>query len=300
MIKVSIIIPIYNVAEYIEQCLLSVFHQTYSNIEVIIVDDCGNDNSIQLVETFLNNISDNRYRIIHHPNNLGLSAARNSGIKEATGDYIYFIDSDDFITTDCIETFVEVIKQYPDSDVVFGSAVFFPNNWGGFCLNVKSTKIPSYSNNKRWINSAFFQNDFLPVTAWNKLVSKVFITKNNLFFKEGRVPEYQIWYLMMANACTQLAFNKNDTYFYRNNPKGIMHNYGIKEMNSEITIIKECLSHINFSYFLSQFIHIIHLAHIAYCRKFGSSHPIYIRYPKAFIYFIKGIFTKYENLKTQT
>ena len=114
--------------------------------------------------------------------NGGLSDARNYGVDYVTGDYLLFIDSDDFITNNCIETFVELIKKYPDSDVILGSATFYPNAWGSFCLNVKNSKIPSYSNNKRWLNSSFFKNDFLPVTAWNKLVSKKFILKNNLFF----------------------------------------------------------------------------------------------------------------------
>lgn len=297
MIKVSIVIPVYNVASYIEECLQSVFEQTYRNIEVIIVDDCGKDNSMQLVETFVNKVKDLPFLIIHHPKNLGLSAARNTGIKEATGDYIYFIDSDDFITNNCIETFVELIKKYPDSDVILGSATFYPNAWGSFCLNVKNSKIPSYSNNKRWLNSSFFKNDFLPVTAWNKLVSKKFILKNNLFFKEGIIYEDQLWYFLMANACTKIAFNKNDTYFYRNNSTGIMHKYGIKEMDSEIVIIKECLNHINYRFFFSQIIHILHLTHIAYCRRYGSSQPNYIRYPKAFVFFIKSLILNPEKLR---
>ena len=71
MIKVSIVIPVYNVASYIEECLQSVFEQTYRNIEVIIVDDCGKDNSMQLVETFVNKVKDVPFKIIHHE--LGIS-----------------------------------------------------------------------------------------------------------------------------------------------------------------------------------------------------------------------------------
>lgn len=290
MIKVSIVIPVYNVASYIEECLQSVFQQTYRNIEVIIVDDCGKDNSMQLVKTFVNKVKDVSFKIIHHPKNLGLSAARNTGIKESTGNYIYFIDSDDFITTNCIETFVDLIKKYPDSDVVFGSATFYPNAWGSFCLNVKNSKIPSYSNNRRWINTSFLKNDFLPITAWNKLVSKEFIIRNKLFFKEGIYYEDQLWLYLMAYACSKISFNKINTYFYRKNPNGIIHKYGIKEMNSEKIIIKECLNHINYKFFFSQITYIMHLAHIAYCRRYGSSESIYIRYPKTLVFLIKSIY----------
>lgn len=297
MIKVSIVIPVYNVASYIEECLQSVFEQTYRNIEVIIVDDCGKDNSMQLVETFVNKVKDVPFKIIHHPKNLGLSAARNTGIKEATGNYIYFIDSDDFITNNCIETFVELIKKYPDSDVVFGSTIFYPTQWASYCLNVKKDSIPEYSNNREWINYAFFKDDFLPVIACNKVIKKEFVINNHLYFKEGITYEDELWFFLMANFCYRIAFNKNDTYFYRNNSNGIIHNYGVKEMDSEIIIIKECLSNINYKYFFAQIIHIIHLAHTAYCRRYGSSQPIYIRYPKAFIFFLKSIFMKPEKLR---
>lgn len=295
---ITIIVPVYNVASYIEQCLLSIFHQTYKNIEVLIIDDCGKDNSMQLVEVFLNKILDARFKVIHHSKNLGLSAARNTGIQESTGDYLYFIDSDDFISENCIETFVNLITKYPDAEVVFGSAVFYPNNWEcTSIINVKNTNIPIYSANKNWINSAFFKEGLFLITAWNKLVSKKFIIKNNLFFKKGIIYEDQLWYFIMANSCNKIAFNKNDTYFYRNNPNSITHNYGIKEMDSEIIIIKECLYRINYRYFFSQIIHIMHFAHTAYCRRYSSSQATYIRYPKAFIFFIKCIFMKPEKLR---
>ena len=294
---ISVIIPVYNVASYIEECLQSVFQQTYQSLEVLIIDDCGKDNSMQLVKNFIEKIKDVRFKIIQHPKNLGLSAARNTGIKNATGDYLYFLDSDDFISNNCIETFITLIKQHPDSDIVFGSASFYPNQWGNFCLHVNNNIIPEYSNNRKWINNVFFKDDFLPVTAWNKLVKTEFINKNRLFFKEGVFYEDELWYFLIANFCHKISFNKQYTYFYRNTPTGIISNYGSKHMDSEIIIIKECLKHINYRYFFPQIIHIIHLAHTAYCRRYGSSESIYIRYPKAFIFFIKSIFMIPENLR---
>ena len=93
--KVSIIIPVYNVDSYIETCLQSVFNQTYQNIEVIIVDDCGTDHSMEIVEKVVSTYKGTfSIKILHHNLNSGLSAARNTGIKNATGEYIYFLDSD--------------------------------------------------------------------------------------------------------------------------------------------------------------------------------------------------------------
>jgi len=95
--KVSIIIPLYNVKKYISDCLLSVARQTFrGKIECIIVDDCGTDNSVTLAEQFIAGYDGPiEFTMCHHNHNRGLSAARNTGIDVATGDYIYFLDSDD-------------------------------------------------------------------------------------------------------------------------------------------------------------------------------------------------------------
>ena len=119
--KISIVIPVYNVAPYIEDCLQSVMNQTWQgDLECILVDDCGTDDSMQLIEqrlqTYVGKID---FRIIHHQQNRGLSAARNSGIDAVTGDYVYFLDSDDEITSDCIERLTKPLQD-KDYDFVVG------------------------------------------------------------------------------------------------------------------------------------------------------------------------------------
>ena len=89
---VSIIVPVYNVALYIDACLESIKQQTYKNIEIIVVEDCSTDNSKQALALHL---KDKRIRVIQHNENSGLSAARNTGIKSAVGDYMMFVDSDE-------------------------------------------------------------------------------------------------------------------------------------------------------------------------------------------------------------
>ena len=95
---VSIIIPIFNAEEYIEECIESVYQQTYPNIEVILINDCTPDNSMEIVEKIINKYKDKfPTTTIDHDYNKGISEARNSGLDIAKGEYIYFIDSDDFI-----------------------------------------------------------------------------------------------------------------------------------------------------------------------------------------------------------
>ncbi len=91
----SIIIPTYNVERYIARCLESCINQTFSDIEILVVDDCGSDDSIKIAQSFAD--KDSRIRIIHNPRNLGLFGARLSGEKEARGEYILPLDSDDYI-----------------------------------------------------------------------------------------------------------------------------------------------------------------------------------------------------------
>ena len=101
---VSIIIPLYNVENYVIDSLKSAFAQSYSDVDFLLVDDCSTDHTMQIVEEYvLNHPRREAVRIIHHDKNLGLSAARNTGLEQAYGEYVYFMDSDDEITEDCIE-----------------------------------------------------------------------------------------------------------------------------------------------------------------------------------------------------
>ena len=106
--KISIIIPVYNVEGYLVECLNSVVNQTYRDIEIIIVNDGSTDSSFSIIQQY--QLQDERIKIINQENQ-GLSAARNAGIKKVSGEYIWFVDSDDYITIDACEKIVEKLKQ---------------------------------------------------------------------------------------------------------------------------------------------------------------------------------------------
>ena len=111
---VSIIIPIYNVEKYIVRCIDSVLNQTYRNIEVILVDDCTPDRSMDMAREYIEQSllsEDLDFVYLKHDHNRGLSAARNTGMYAATGDYVYFLDSDDKITEDCIGVLTKPLEQ---------------------------------------------------------------------------------------------------------------------------------------------------------------------------------------------
>lgn len=116
---ISIIVPVYNTENYLEKCLYSLVNQTYKNIEIIIVDDGSPDNSMNIIQKFV--LADNRVKVISQKNQ-GLSGARNTGMNNTNGDYIMFIDSDDWIEIDTCEKAINASEKY-NADVVFWSYI---------------------------------------------------------------------------------------------------------------------------------------------------------------------------------
>ncbi len=119
-VKVSVIMPVYNVEKYVAACIQSVLLQSYQNFELIIVNDCATDRSLQICETF----TDQRIRIINHENNRGLAGARNTGIANARGLYLAFIDSDDMWHPEKLSMHVQHLKNNPHVGLSFSRSEF--------------------------------------------------------------------------------------------------------------------------------------------------------------------------------
>lgn len=120
--KISIIIPVYNVEAYVEECLSSVVSQQCKEIECILIDDCSKDNSLAVVENFIKNTGARHvdFKIIKKLKNEGLSAARNTGLRLAAGDYIFFLDSDDTLFPDCLTKMLALAEKYAYPEIVIG------------------------------------------------------------------------------------------------------------------------------------------------------------------------------------
>lgn len=115
--KISILIPVFRVEKYIKKCISSVLNQTYKNLEIILIDDGSDDNCGAICDAY--QTADSRIKVIHKENG-GLSSARNAGLRIATGEYLYFLDSDDFIEEKLIEDLLRLQKQY-DADIIIGT-----------------------------------------------------------------------------------------------------------------------------------------------------------------------------------
>ena len=209
--KISIIIPIYNVEEYITESLQSVMRQTYKGeIECILVDDCGTDNSISIAEQLIADYTGTVvFRILRHEHNRGLSAARNTGTDAATGDYIYYLDSDDYISDDCIEVLTRPLKER-EYDMVLGDIQIFGEKQGLPFLYEKRSEILGNAN-------IFYSyaNRLIYVMAWNKLCKLSFLRDNNISFLEGQLHEDELWTYKIMSYIDSLSICHSTTYFYR-------------------------------------------------------------------------------------
>ena len=219
--KVSVIIPIYNVSDYVEVCLNSVLNQTYKNIECILVDDCGNDDSIAKCKKIAASYSGGiKITFLKHEKNRGLSAARNTGTEAASGEYIYYLDSDDYLFPRCIELMVQQVKLHPGVELVQGSTESRPRQ--GLYPDTFFHNI-DYVNEKYWMRKLFFDpTKWFPVNAWNKLLNRKFLLDNNLFFKEGLVHEDELWMYWVVLRVEKVAVVHENTYCHIMTENSIM------------------------------------------------------------------------------
>ncbi len=228
--KVSIVIPVYNVEAYIGECVASVMAQTYPAIECILVDDCSPDNSMAIAEGMIAAYTGPvEFRLLRHERNRGVSAARNIGTQAATGEYLYYLDSDDYITPDCIETLVRVTAKYPGVDVVQGNLIASDREGVRYPDLCKGDP-PEYTRGNRQIRENFAIVRYLQWTVWNKLIRLEVARQNNLAFVEGEIYEDILWLFNLAGVIDSIAFCKSRTYFYRSWEGSLVNSSTTKQM----------------------------------------------------------------------
>lgn len=213
--------------------------QTYrGKLECILVDDRGTDNSIELAEKLIaDNDTHISFKIIRHDKNRGLSAARNTGIKVSRGDYLYFIDSDDEITKDCIETLVKPLEE-DNYDMVIGDMKTIGDDSSHNMLRLK-LKDGTVLYQPQLINTYRIMWN---MQAQNKLYSASFIRDNHLWFKEGIAYEDELWNVECAALMKSMRAVGTVTYIYYIHGENNVIKWGKNKIffgDSYITIIKE-------------------------------------------------------------
>lgn len=225
-ILVSIIIPIYQVEQYIGECIDSVLSQTYRNLEVILVDDCTPDRSMEIARKQIEKSpfsQEMKFCYIRHDHNRGLSAARNTGIREANGDYLYFLDSDDSIDPKTIELLINSIGY--SQMCIAGVRKYNVSNMSDVVEHILDDNL--YKGHMSVANSLY--NGKWYVMAWNKLVRRDFIIGNNLFFEEGIIHEDEIWSNILACVATSIVTISPVTYNYRQRTNSIVTGTGFEK-----------------------------------------------------------------------
>lgn len=239
--KISIIIPVYNAAAHIGRCLKSVVAQTYEGpLECIMVDDVTRDNSMEIVKELLASYAGKiEFRIVSHDVNKGTAAARNTGIRISSGEYIYFLDSDDEIVPECIEILADLASSYPGVDIIQGNLVVTDELFRAYDLS--NYNFPRFASDRGWIVRHMLTD--IPVTIWNKLIRRQLIIDQSLWFKEGLIQEDLYWRYLSYRKIASIAFSFLPTYIYYNTPNSITNaRYKDAYFHSLMSIYREHLA----------------------------------------------------------
>ena len=206
--KISVVIPMYKVEKYLKKCIESVLKQTYTNLEIILVDDGSPDKCGEICEEYKK--KDSRIKVIHKENG-GLSDARNKGIDVATGKYVTFIDSDDFIEENYIEFLYNLIQKY-NADISIGSHKVIYNN-----RIIDKSTYKEFSENSEKILEKILYDDGVDLSAWGKLYKiKLF---DEIRFPKGRLYEDSATTYKLIHLANVIAVSSRPIYNYvmRNN-----------------------------------------------------------------------------------
>lgn len=225
-VLISIIIPVYNVEQYLPRCLESIINQSYEKLEIILIDDGSTDNSSQICDCYSK--KDKRI-VVFHKTNGGLSDARNLGIDKANGEYLSFIDSDDYIS----ENFIETLYYLAEKTHLPISAIGFK------IVNDEYSDYINENINYEIIDSPksielLFTNEKYGNYAWNKLYKKDLF--DNVRYPVGRNMEDLGTTYILFLQCSSIVYSTSKMYFYFQRPGSILHNVNTKHFEDRITL----------------------------------------------------------------
>ncbi len=213
---VSVIVPVYKVERYLDRCINSLVNQSYSHIEIILVDDGSPDKCPQLCDEWA--LQDARIKVVHKKNG-GLSDARNEGLRKSSGKYICFVDSDDYVSTKFVETLYELLHEYnTDMSAVSHKNVFSEEQEG--YENTNHKEITTIFEGEEAIKQ-LFSNDTFANYAWNKMYKRELF--ENISFPVGRkMEDLGTTYKLLLSA-NKIAYSTKVLYYYFQREDSILH-----------------------------------------------------------------------------
>lgn len=237
-VRISIIIPVFNAAPFLYRCISGIQKQNFINYEVILIDDCSTDNSVEICKRYAN--IDKRIKFYQNDTNRGASATRNYGLRVATGEYIIFIDSDDY-WLDCtmLNNLVVMIVQKSYPDFILFNRVNIDEN--GIHHRWKDMPIGLLSLENNSPVHQMTAKGIFPVSTGMKIYNRGFLLNNNLSFLEGVVWEDVLFYYKLLLA-SNYGYSINEYYYAAcYNSKSVSRNNTEKKVLDLFTIIKECI-----------------------------------------------------------
>lgn len=214
----SIVVPVYKVEKYLSRCIESILHQSYGNFELILVDDGSPDDSPRICDEYSK--IDKRVHVIHAENS-GVSAARNLGISFATGDWVLFSDSDDWLEKDTLKKAYEMIMKKQCDVIQFGFRFVYPNN---------IVELYPQKNKSENLSKLHF---------CTMIINRKFLLQNEICFPTG-ITFAEDWYFkyMLYSANPKISYQSYICYNYFMNSASVMHNISYKNIMDEIEVIK--------------------------------------------------------------
>jgi glycosyltransferase involved in cell wall biosynthesis len=238
--KVSVIVPVYNVEKYLPTCLDSIINQTLREIEVIVLNDGSTDGSIEIIRQYKR--KDERIKVFEHQNR-GLGPTRNRGILLATGDYLSFVDSDDYIKEGALEVLYKAAVER-NCDVIEGETIFFFDENDQQILRKSLRGVQDIivdSNTKEQFYRDYYFSRFYSHNACDKLFRREFIMENNIVFGDNRIifSEDNWFQLQLFIHTPKISFIPQKFYMYRQHQDSIMHKPKKNLVNRHAQMIKD-------------------------------------------------------------
>ena len=228
MLKVSVIVPVYNAEKHIDKCINSLINQSYGNLEIILVNDGSSDNSLNKLKNYMNN--DNRIKVFNQKNK-GAGSARNTGLKKSSGDFVTFLDADDCFAVDAIKNMLSVAEE--NTDIIIGGIRIYSTNMQIICKSIPSQNV--------WSEFKYTATAF-------KLYKRKFLVKNNILYNSYFCNEDLMFCLTAYSKTKNIKVCSTDDYYNYKNIESVTYSMKQnKKIFNVLPVIKNIYDNIDLS-----------------------------------------------------